>query len=436
MSYTINNTRGTVVTTVTPGTTQVVGGVTLIGKNYTGYGELIAEDFVHMLENQANSTSPSSPLTGQLWYDTGESTLKAYDGTAWDRLNVSVSSSAPSSATAGTLWLDNTADEILKIYDGAAWVSTAMASSNTRSTAVTIKVGNNSWVSTAVRKAGHTSNSHVDVDITAVVGKTQAGVDSVIAVFSPASFDISTQTTNYNVNGTLEYDIYENFSVTTAGASATGSLQAGMNIRDGFLDATASAPLSDETLALQDANNSSTTYNSDEIMILTKTTTQAHAGKLEPTSNASVDLGSTTKRYATIYGVSTSAQYSDIAERFASDGAMDPGTIVALGGVEEITKTATRADENVFGVISDKPAFRMNDGAGDNATHPFVAFSGRVECNIQGPVTKGDRLVSSDIPGVAVKADPNDNWKATFGRALVDKKTDNVGKITIAIGVK
>ena len=54
MSYTINNTRGTVVTTVTPGTTQVVGGITLIGKNYTGYGELIAEDFVKLLENWKN----------------------------------------------------------------------------------------------------------------------------------------------------------------------------------------------------------------------------------------------------------------------------------------------------------------------------------------------------------------------------------------------
>jgi hypothetical protein len=114
MSYTINNTRGTVVTTVTPGTTQVVGGITLIGKNYTGYGELIAEDFVKLLENQANSAAPSSPQTGQLWYDTGESVLKAYDGTAWDRLNVTVGSSAPSSATAGTLWLDTTADKVLK----------------------------------------------------------------------------------------------------------------------------------------------------------------------------------------------------------------------------------------------------------------------------------------------------------------------------------
>jgi hypothetical protein len=45
-------------------------------------------------------------------------------------------------------------------------------------------------------------------------------------------------------------------------------------------------------------------------------------------------------------------------------------------------------------------------------------------------------LVSSDIPGVAVRANSTDDWKATFGRALVDKTSEEVEKITIAIGVK
>jgi hypothetical protein len=365
--------------------------------------------------------------------------LKAYDGTAWDRLNVTVGSSAPSSATAGTLWLDTTADKVLKIYDGSAFVATSMATANARQTSVALKVGPNAWT-TAQRKAGYTAGTNVAgdsaVEVTAIIGKTGAGADQVIAVYSPASFDLSTGDTPSMTNGTLQYDIRQNFSVTTSGAAAVGSLQAGLNIRDGYLDPAAVAPLADEALAIQDAGNAAVKYDTDKIMILTKTSTQAHAGKLEPTANASVDLGSNTKRYATIYGVATSAQYADIAERFAADVTMDPGTIVALGGVEEITKTAKQADENVFGVISDTPAFRMNDGAGDDTTHPFVAFSGRVLCKIKGPVTKGDRLVSSDIPGVAVKADPNDNWKATFGRALVSKTTDAVEKITIAIGVK
>ena len=78
----------------------------------------------------------------------------------------------------------------------------------------------------------------------------------------------------------------------------------------------------------------------------------------------------------------------------------------------------------------------MNDGGEDASTHPFVAFSGRVPCKVKGSVAKGDRLVSSDVPGVAVKANPDDDWKATFGRALVDKTSNNIEKITIAIGVK
>ena len=444
MSYTINNTRGSVVTTVTPGTTQVVGGITLIGKNYTGYGELIAEDFVKILENQAtNGSAPSTPLTGQLWYDITDGTLKVYNSTAWARVGTQVSTSAPASPQAGDQWFDNTdvtatpskATGTLKIYNGHNWISTAMASSKTRSEAVAVNVGNNSWATTA-RKNGFTSNSNVSVDVTAIVATDGAGNEEVVAVYSPASFDIKTTTPNYNVAGTLVKDIYDNFSSSTTGASSTGSLQAGLNIRDGFLDPAATAPLSDETLALQDAGNSAVNYDSTKIMILTKTSAQEHAGDITPNANSSINLGSNTKRYANIYGVSTSAKYGDLAERYSADSVMDAGTVVALGGVEEITKTAERADENVFGVISDKPAFRMNDGGEDDSTNPFVAFSGRVPCKVKGPVAKGDRLVSSDIPGVAIKASETDGWKSTFGRALESKTTEDIKKITIAIGVK
>ena len=60
MSYTINNTQGTNITNLQPGTTTTVGGITLIGKNYTGYGEIIAEDFVRLLENRITSSSKAN----------------------------------------------------------------------------------------------------------------------------------------------------------------------------------------------------------------------------------------------------------------------------------------------------------------------------------------------------------------------------------------
>lgn len=432
MSYTINNTQGTNITNLQPGTTTTVGGITLIGKNYTGYGEIIAEDFVRLLENQANTTNPSGALTGQLWYDTSENVLKAYDGSAWDRLFTTVSTSAPSSPTAGTLWLD-TDDKTFNVYDGTNWQSAPVATSSMLSGAkiVTTQLESaGSWSGEpANRVNGYTDGSVINVQL--VIGKDSAGNEEVIAVFSPASFNIEPSGTAAITYTTQAVDVYNNFSSTHANAGAQ-SLTAGLNLRDTFVTDAEQNTANN----LVDYADSSITYNSTEIMILSKTTAQSHQGDLLPNTDNSINLGSSSKKYATIYGVATSAQYADIAERFEADASMEAGDVIALGGVKEITKTAERADDKVFGVISDKPAFRMNDGAGDDSTHPFVAFSGRVDCKVIGPVTKGDRLVSSDIPGVAIKAQPEDSWKSTFGRALVDKTSEEVHKITIAIGVK
>jgi len=435
MSYTINNTAGATLASLQAGTTTTVGGITLIGKNYTGYGEIIAEDFVRLLENQANSSQPSGALQGQLWYDTTENMLKVYNSANWDRLGTTVGTSAPSGLTSGTTWLDTT-NSILNVYDGANWMSVSVANRNiltgtsaTKTKSVQLESAGSWSGESADRVNGY--NAGDTISVTAIIGTDQAGNEETIAVLSPASFNMRS-----NAQATLTYesvanDIYSNFSSTSANAGAN-SLVAGMNIRDTFLTDAEEA----SATSIRDYANSAISYNSDAIMILTKTTAQTHQGDLKPSANNTINLGATNARYNNIYGVSTSAKYADIAERFESDEALEPGTVIALGGEKEITKTAMRADETVFGVISEFPAFRMNDGGEDASTHPFVAFSGRVPCKVKGPVAKGDRLVSSDIPGVAVRANSTDDWKATFGRALVDKTSKEVEKITIAIGVK
>jgi len=435
MSYTINNTAGATLASLQAGTTTTVGGITLIGKNYTGYGEIIAEDFVRLLENQANSSQPSGALQGQLWYDTTENMLKVYNSSNWDRLGTTVGTTAPSGLTSGTTWLDTT-NSILNVYDGTNWQSVSVANRNiltgtsaTKTKSVQLESAGYWSGETADRINGY--NTGDTISVTAIIGTDQAGNEETIAVLSPASFNMRS-----NAQATLSYesianDIHANFSSTQANASAN-SLVAGLNIRDTFLTDAEEASAN----SIKDNANASISYNSDAIMILSKTTAQSHQGDLKPSANNTINLGAPTARYQNIYGVSTSAKYADIAERFESDEALEPGTVIALGGEKEITKTAMRADETVFGVISEHPAFRMNDGGEDASTHPFVAFSGRVPCKVKGPVAKGDRLVSSDIPGVAVKANSTDDWKATFGRALVDKTSEEVEKITIAIGVK
>ena len=93
------------------------------GKNYSGYGAIIAKDFLHLLENFANDTSPSNPVQGQLWFDTasGINLLKVYDGTTWEPAgSLKKASQAPAAATAGDLWV-NTNTSQLYLYSGSTW---------------------------------------------------------------------------------------------------------------------------------------------------------------------------------------------------------------------------------------------------------------------------------------------------------------------------
>ena len=80
MTYSVRRTNGQSLVDVAPGTIDTSRSLTLIGKNYAGYGALIAENFIHQLENFANSSAPNNPLRGQLYYDTTEGSLKVFTG--------------------------------------------------------------------------------------------------------------------------------------------------------------------------------------------------------------------------------------------------------------------------------------------------------------------------------------------------------------------
>jgi hypothetical protein len=121
-----------------------------------------------------------------------------------------------------------------------------------------------------------------------------------------------------------------------------------------------------------------------------------------------------------IHATATSAQYADVAERFEADAPMSAGAVVEVGGTAEITETTTDLSDNVFGVISDLPAYAMNAGAGTNESHPFVAMTGRTPVRVTGTVNKGDRLVTSSVKGCAraVAAGESITPFNVIGRAL------------------
>lgn len=123
MSYTILKTNGSALTSVVDGTIdQLATDLTLIGKNFSGFGVFINDNFVRLLENFSNTEAPSNPIIGQLWYDTTENRLKVYNGSQFVVSGGTITSSTPpSNIAAGDLWVDNVREQ-LYFNDGIATV--------------------------------------------------------------------------------------------------------------------------------------------------------------------------------------------------------------------------------------------------------------------------------------------------------------------------
>ena len=125
MSYTINNTNGNVQAVIKDGQIDTSTSLQLLGKNFANYGDEIATNFLHLLENFSNDTAPTNPVTGQIWYDSSSTVkaIKVYDkGTGvWKKVaGLTVSGVAPGSAVSGDLWWDNVNFQLYG-YNGSGW---------------------------------------------------------------------------------------------------------------------------------------------------------------------------------------------------------------------------------------------------------------------------------------------------------------------------
>lgn len=108
MSYQLNKTNGAVLTDLIDGQIDTDStNLTLVGRNYSNYGEFFNENFIKLLENFANSAAPSNPLEGQLWWDTSEQRVKVYDGTVWKASGGPFVQNTRPQMVAGDLWIDN-----------------------------------------------------------------------------------------------------------------------------------------------------------------------------------------------------------------------------------------------------------------------------------------------------------------------------------------
>jgi len=118
MSYQLNKTDGTLLLDLIDGQIDTAStNLTLVGRNYTGYGESFNENFIKLLENFSNTAAPSNPLTGQLWWNSTDQRLQVYDGLIWKSSGGPIVQNTRPQMVAGDLWIDNLNNQVYA-FDG------------------------------------------------------------------------------------------------------------------------------------------------------------------------------------------------------------------------------------------------------------------------------------------------------------------------------
>lgn len=449
MAYTINLTDGAVFATIADGTINTDSSMTLVGKNYAGYGEFLNEDVIRLLENGANTTAPGAPLTGQLWWDKTNNLLKVYNGTLFKSVSGAIASATtPTSNVTGDLWFD-TVNAQLKVYNGTSFITIGPAFTAGEGTSgaivdtvtdtlavdhVVVKVfANNTIVSIfskdavftpAAALAGFaTISPGLNMSTTVSGAKFQGTATNADALGGVASSSYmradSAATNNTSISITADAGL-------TVGANNNGRFLADTNniiIRNISSDA-------DILINVNDGGSDTTALQVDGA-----TSTVGVRGITNLGANGSGNIGSASTYFNTVFAKATSAEYADLAERFASDSAYPAGTVVKLGGVAEITRADDELCDDVFGVVSTRAAFTMNGAAGTDETHPAIAMTGRVPVLVTGSVRKGDRLVSAGN-GYARSADRSEITPFNvIGRALENKLSDGYGTVEAIVKI-
>ncbi len=470
MSYTITLTDGSTFATIADGTINTSSSMTLVGKNYAGYGQFINDDIIRLLQNGANTTAPGAPLQGQLWFDQTTGTMKVYTGATFKVISgATASSTAPTvSNVAGDLWYDSVNAQ-LNVYTGAAWILVGPAYTG------------NTGVSGAIVTTITDTNAISHVAVEMYVADAVVGIFSKDASYTPAVPPAGGGWTGSKLvqpgltmsgtisgvpqlfQGTANNATYldglssSDFLSSTTNDSTTGTLSVlnntGLSVGVNS-DFRASVTGSDVYLRNQTSNGNlllqvniagvpttmATLYGANGMTSIRGTTTVNTAGGataiVNGAGNAVGNIGSSSSYFNTVFAQATTALYADVAERFAADEIYEPGTVVELGGSAEITRVLMDASDKVFGVISTRPAFTMNGGAGDNDTHPPVAMTGRVPVMVTGVVGKGDRLISAGS-GLARAALAGEATAFNvIGRALSSKTTSGVGTVEAIVTIK
>lgn len=484
MAYTVNKTNSSATPnsyTVQDSILNTQTDIPFVGKGYAGYGEVIAENFLHLLENFSNTTAPAKPIKGQLWFDESTGRLKVYNGNSFVPLGgAQYQSTQPSGMVAGDIWVDSDTGQ-LYFYNGTSSILVGPPSATGTTSGFTFET-----ITDSTTANQNIVNLFSDGDRIAIISKNTFTPQAAITGFSTvtkginlnsslslkftgtatdsdklggvAAADYLVGNANDTTSGTLGVlndggltvgvdndlrllieaagptiqsttsDADITFKVNDGGTTTTVMTIDGATSRIGIgnttpttkLDVTGTVNATAFTGPLTGNVNGDVTGGTGSFTGLTITGTTI-SRTIRPSVDATFDLGTSSFGYNVVYAKATSAQYADLAENYETDEQYPVGTVVMVGGNKEVT--ASSFGKRAIGVVSENPAYLMNSqGKGQP-----IALKGRVKVRVKNFVAKGDELIA-DNQGFATRVDTNFKDKV-FAIALqgnADTDTENL----------
>ena len=296
-----------------------IANIVLPGKNYLGYGQPVDQSLLNMVENFAGPSEPSSPIIGQIWFDTTVPTAR-----------------------------------VMKYNDGTQttpnWVPFAKAGGNIIADGITANA-----ITTGTIAANNIAGGNI---VGTLINKV---------TFTNTGFGMT------SANGNIIYDAAANKTVSW---NTVGAAKGDIN------------------------------------------------GNLLGNIGNTTAVGTITGTWTMSAGSTLNATYADLAERHHTDIEYPAGTVMTVGGVNEVT--ACEVSVTPIGVVSDQYAYLMNAEAGPDETHPAIGYLGRVPVRVIGPITKHQRIAPAGN-GLATAADKN-----SFGWAL-ETNTEAGEKLVLCI---
>lgn len=401
MAYQVDKFNGTFLTSVEDGTIDTTTDIRFVGKNYAGYGEVQNENFLHMLENFANTTAPPKVVTGQIWFDSANNKLKYYDGTRFKIANgAETGATAPSGLGIGEFWWDTSSNQ-LYVWSGIEFALVGPESNP--------ELGTSAAVAQVVKDTGLTNRSILTLSsggkVIGIISKDAFTINNTINPIEgftdvKKGFNlVDTNSSGVSQNDHIYWGTSSN-ALRLGGVAASDFVQRGNTVFDqeivfrdpGFTlgddnDLKVSIDTADGLLFENQLGEDITfrivvTQTSDERDILKIT-----ESSIEPGVDNVYTVGTASRRWNNIHAVTFTGNL--VGNVTGNTTGIHAGNVTGNGGTILVNSTtnhigdATVTSPNLFGILQ-----------------------GSVVGNVQGTATNASRLTDFN-PSITVPVDAN-----------------------------